>query len=121
MGIPLVSVSPVFWEDQLIGCEDCPSYLLNVSHQWLGAPALEHREWVLELDCPYKFQSHCQDLIIPSLHSFLPPSLPSFSFLKKNSGNGSVDFIGYCVDWGSQHFLKLPHSKQSLGGHLPSL
>lgn len=33
MGIPLGSVSAVTWEDQMIGCEESPWYLLNVSHQ----------------------------------------------------------------------------------------
>lgn len=33
MGIPLGSVSAVTWEDQIIGCEESPWYLLNVSHQ----------------------------------------------------------------------------------------
>lgn len=44
-----------------------------------------------------KLENHGQDLIIPSLHPFLPP-LPSFSFLeKKKVRQDRTHFIGCCV------------------------
>lgn len=81
MGIPLGSVSTVTREEQMIGCEESPWYLFNAVTSDLGHQVLECGPWSWTATC--KLENHDQDLIIPSLHSFLPPSLPSFSFLEK--------------------------------------